>query len=153
MRCYEFYSSLPPELVFARLEGRTKPFSTFALGDSTFRYKRRKDSFWLAYMGDLPASGSVAFWGTVQAEASGSVISGGFSVWRALWKMLAAMGGVMCLIALMFGASPVQILTMVLPMLVLWALMCVGGFSLTQQAFFIKRQQAALDFIRQYLLE
>ena len=148
MRRYEFHSSLTPEQVFARLDVYAQPWDVTAFGDGTFRFKQKKDGFYLSYTGTLPARGFLPFRGEVRAEEGGSIISGCFSA-RAIWKVLAAAVIFMCLIALAFGAPP--IMAIVMP--ALWALLCLMLFSVLQMVFFKKRRQAVLEFIRQRLLE
>lgn len=148
MKRYEFHSSLPPEQVFARLDAYARPGDMTAFGDGTFRFKRKKDRFYLGYAGTLPANGSVPFSGKVRAEEGGSVISGGFSVW-AVWALLAAVSVSFCLMALAFSAP----LIMAIVMSALWALLCGMAFTWSQTVFFKKRQQAVLEFIRQRLLK
>ena len=149
MKRYEFHSDLPPELVFGMLSVRAKPWDTLASGDGTFRYKRKKDGFWLAYTGDLPATGDIPFWGEVRAERGGSVITGGFSPWRTSWKPMAAIWGVMCVPVMLLGVPlPVYLLMFALSLLV-----GMGFRSAGQKVFFSKRRQAVLEFIEQHLLE
>lgn len=148
MKRYEFHSALPPELVFAVLDASAKPWDLLASGDGTFRYKREKDGFWLAYTGDVPATGNIPFWGDVRAEGAGSVITGGFSPWRAAWKPMAAIWGVMCVPVMLLGVPfPVYLLMFALGLLV-----GMGFRSAGQKVFFSKRQQAVLAFIQDNLL-
>ena len=148
MRRYEFHSGLTPEQVFARLDAYAKPWDVLAFGDGTFRFRRKKDRFYLGYTGTLPANGSVPFSGEVRAEEGGSVISGGFSV-RAVWALLAAVSILFCLVALAFSVPPIA--AIVMP--ALWALLCGMAFTWSQTVFFKKRRQAVLEFIQQRLLE
>lgn len=149
MRRYEFHSVLPPELVFAILDTNTKPWDLLATGDGTFRYKRKKDGFWLTYTGDLPATGDIPFWGEVRAEGAGSVITGGFPPLRAALKPMAAIWGVMCVPVMLLGVPfPVYLLMFALSLLV-----GTGFRSAGQKAFFSKRQQAVLAFIQENLLQ
>ena len=148
MRRYEFHSSLTPEQVFARLDAYAKPGDMTAFGDGTFRFKRKKDRFYLGYTGTLPANGSVPFSGEVRAEEGGSVISGGFSV-RAVWALLAAVFILFCLMALAFSVPPIEAAIAA----ALWALLCLMLFSVLQTVFFKKRRQAVLEFIQHSLLE
>ena len=153
MKRYEFHSRLTPEQVFSRLNAHAKCGDMSALGDGTFRFKQKKNGFWLTYTGERPATGCIPFWGEVRSEEDGSVITGGFFVWRAMWKPLTAMSGFMCLMMVLFGAPPGFLLAAGLPMLALWMLMCVGFFSLAQKMFFKRRQRAVLEFIERHLLE
>ena len=148
MRRYEFHSSLTPEQVFAKLEVYARPWDIFAFEDGTFRVKRKKDGFYLSYTGTLPVTGSVPFSGEVRAEESGSVIYGGFSV-RAVWALMATLFIFFCLMALAFGVPPIMAITVT----ALWALLCAAYYTGIQKAFFKKRRQAVLGFIRQHLLE
>ena len=149
MKRYEFHSALPTELVFAVLDTCAKPWDILAPGDGTFRYKRKKDSFWLTYTGDLPATGDIPFWGEVRAEEGGSIISGGFSPLRTALKPMAAIWGVMCAPVMLLGVPlPVYLLMFALGLLV-----GTGFRSIGQKVFFSKRQQAILEFIEQHLLE
>ena len=148
MRRYEFHSSLTPEQVFAKLDVYAKPGDITAWGDGTFRFKRKKDRFYLGYTGTLPANGSVPFSGEVRAEEGGSVISGGFSV-RAVWALLAAVFILFCLIALAFSVPLIEAAAAA----ALWELLFILLFTLVQAVFFKKRRQAVLEFIRQRLLE
>ena len=148
MKRYEFHSSLTPEQVFAKLEVYAKPWDMTAFGDGTFRFKRKKDGFYLSYTGTLPANGSVPFSGEVRVEEGGSVISGGFSV-RAVWNvMLAGFAFVYMMLRL---ALDVPVAAIVI--LALWALLCVKSYYWVQAVLFKKRQQAVLGFIQQHLLE
>lgn len=149
MKRYEFHSRLSPELVFGMLGVYAKPWDMLAPGDGTFRYKRKKGGFLLAYTGDLPATGDIPFWGEVLAEEGGSIISGGFSPLRATLKPMAAIWGVMCAPVLLLGVPlPVYLLMFALGLLV-----GIGFRSTGQKVFFSKRQQAVLEFIQQHLLE
>ena len=148
MKRYEFHSRLTPEQVFARLDAYARPGDMTAFGDGTFRFKRKKDGFYLGYTGTLPVNGSVPFSGEVRAEEGGSVISGGFSA-RAVWALLAAVSVFFCLMALAFDAP----LIMAIVMSALWALLCGTAFTWSQTVFFKKRRQAVLGFIQQRLLE
>ena len=148
MKRYEFHSSLTPEQVFARLDAYARPGDLTAFGDGTFRFKRKKDGFYLSYTGTLPANGSVPFSGEVRAEEGGSVISGGFSV-RAVWALLAAVSVFFCLMALAFHVPPIEAAVAA----ALWVLLCGMVFTWSQTVFFKKRQQTVLGFIRQHLLE
>lgn len=93
MRRYEFHSTLPPELVFAiagtKAQEARHPYltSTFTAAERFF-YHRDGERLWLTYTGAMPMTGFIPFSATVRAEGTGSVISGGFSVWRAVWKFL-----------------------------------------------------------------
>ena len=87
MKRYEFHSSLTPEQVFAKLDAYARPWDTTAFGDGTFRFKRKKDRFYLGCTGTLPARGFLPFRGEVRAEEGGSVIAGGFYV-RAVWNVM-----------------------------------------------------------------
>lgn len=149
MKKYEFHSSLPPETVFSRLAGWAKPPDLFAQGDGTFRYKRKKDSFWLGYTGTIPANGFIPFCGEVRPEGDGSVITGGFSVPRALWPVYAAAFGFVCLMMFVLDA-PLEV-TIIVP--ALWVMLCVKFFTWNQKVFFKKRQRAVLEFIERHLLE
>ena len=148
MKRYEFHSSLTPEQVFAKLDVYAQPWNTFAFGDSTFRFKRKKDRFYLGYTGTLPANGSVPFSGGVRVEEGGSVIFGGFNV-QTVWALLAAVCILFCLMALAFGVPPMA--AIIMP--ALWALLCFMLFTVIQTVFFKKRRQAVLEFIQQRLLE
>lgn len=153
MRRYEFHSVLPPELVFAIVSTKAQevrsPYltSTFTAAERFF-YRRDGACLWLTYTGTMPMTGFIPFSGTVRAEETGSVISGGFSVWRAIWKQLVVGGAVLFFAALLFGAP--------LWMAALGAVLAFFWFSLTQQIMqktFWKRQQTILAFIEQNLLE
>lgn len=149
MKRYEFHSALPPERVLSRLSVRAKPWDPFAAGDGTFRFKRQKESFRLAYMGTLPTSGFIPFWGEVCQDGAGSVITGGFSSWRATWKQMAVLWGVMCVPVMMLGVPlPVYLLMFALGLFV------GGGFqSAGQKVFFQEYQRAVLAFIEDNLLK
>lgn len=149
MKRYEFHSSLPPELVFSRLAGWAKPPDLFAQGDGTFRYKRKKDCFWLTYTGTIPANGFIPFCGEVRPEGGGSVITGGFFAWRTRWKPMTAIWAVMYLPVSMLGVP----LWAYLFMFALGALVGTGFSSLGQKAFFKEYQRAVLEFIERHLLE
>ena len=148
MKRYEFHSSLTPEQVFARLDVYARPGDMTAFGDGTFRFKRKKDRFYLGYTGTLPVNGSVPFSGEVRAEEGGSVISGGFSV-RAVWVLLTAMFILFCLMALAFSVPLIKASVAA----ALWVLLCGTAFTWSQTVFFKKRRQAVLGFIQQRLLE
>lgn len=148
MKRYEFHSGLTLEQVFARWDAYARPGNLTAFGDGTFRFKRKKDRFYLGYTGTLPVNGSVPFSGVVREEEDGSVISGGFSV-RAVWALLAAVSILFCLMALAFSVPPIEAVAAA----ALWALLCGMAFTWSQTVFFKKRQQAVLEFIRQRLLE
>ena len=148
MRRYEFHSSLTPEQVFAKLNVYAKPWDVTAFGDGTFRFKRKRDGFYLGYTGTLPVNGSVPFSGEVRVEKGGSVISGGFFA-QTIWALLAAVSTFFCLMALAFGVPP----SVAIVMPALWTLLCGMLFTVIQTALFKKRQQAVLEFIRQRLLE
>ena len=95
----------------------------------------------------MPITGFVPFSGTVRAEGTGSVISGGFSVWRAVWRFLLIGSVIVFFAALLYGAG--------LWMAALAAVLAFFWFSLTQQVIqrtFRKRQKAVLGFIQEYLL-
>ena len=148
MRRYEFHSSLTPEQVFARLDVYAQPWDVTAFGDGTFRFKQKKDGFYLSYTGTLPARGFLPFRGEVRAEEGGSVIAGGFYV-RAVWNvMLVGFGFAYMVLRLSFDVSVAAIV-----ILALWALLCVKSYYWFQTLFFKKRQQAVLEFIQQRLLE
>ena len=148
MKWYEFHSGLTPEQVFARLDAYARPWDVLAFGDGTFRFKRKKDRFYLGYTGTLPANGSVPFSGEVRAEDGGSVISGGFNV-RAIWALLAVMSILFCLMALAFSVPPIEAVVAA----AWWVLLCGAAFTWSQTVFFKKRQQAVLEFIQHRLLE
>ena len=148
MRRYELHSSLTPEQVFAKLDVYAQPWDIFALGDGTFRFKRKKNGFYLSYTGTLPARGFLPFRGEVRAEEGGSVISGSFSV-RVVWNvMLTGFGFVYMMLRLGLDVPVAGIV-----ILALWALLCVKSYYWFQTLFFKKRQQAVLEFIQQRLLE
>lgn len=149
MKKYEFHSSLPPEMVFAVLSIQAKPWDPLALGDDTFRFKRKRDGFWLNYMGKFPVNGVVPFCGEVRPAEGGSVITGGFFAWRTRWKPMAAIWAVMYLPVSMLGVP----LGVYLFMFVLGALVGTGFSSLGQKAFFKEYQRTVLEFIERYLLE
>ena len=149
MKRYEFHSALSPELVFSRLSVHAKPWDPFALGDDTFRFKRKKDGFWLNYMGKFSVSGVVPFCGEVRPEGDGSVITGGFFAWRTRWKPMTAIWAVMYLPVSMLGVP----LWAYLFMFALGSLVGTGFSSLGQKAFFKEYQRAVLEFIEQHLLE
>lgn len=153
MKRHEFHSKLPPELVFAIVSTKAqevrRPYltSTFTAAERFF-YRRDGECLWLTYTGTIPMRGFIPFSATVRAEGAGSVISGGFSVWRAIWKQLMVCSAVLFFAALLFGAP--------LWMAALAAVLTFFWFSLTQeitQKVFWKRQQAVLEFIEQHLLE
>lgn len=152
MKIYEFHSKLPPELVFAivgaKAQEARRPYltSTFTASERFF-YHRDGERLWLTYTGTMPMTGFIPFSGTVRAEGTGSVISGGFSVWRAIWKHLAIGSVIVFFAALLFGAP--------LWMAALAAVLAFFWFSLTQemtQKAFWKRRQAVLAFIEDNLL-
>ena len=153
MRKYEFHSALPPELVFSIVSTKAQevwhPYltDTFTAAERFF-YRRDGECLWLTYTGTMPRRGFIPFSATVRAEGTGSVISGGFSVWRAIWKQLTVCSAVLFFAALLFGAP--------LWMAALGAVLAFFWFSLTTQIMqkpFWKRQQAVLEFIEQHLLE
>lgn len=152
MRRYEFHSVLPPELVFAVAGAKARearhPYLTSCFtAAERFFYRRDGEWLWLTYTGTMPITGFVPFSGTVRAEGTGSVISGGFSVWRAVWRFLLIGSVIVFFAALLYGAG--------LWMAALAAVLAFFWFSLTQQAIqrtFRKRQKAVLGFIQEYLL-
>lgn len=149
MKRYEFHSALPPEEVFARLSVRARESRWLDpwIGKELFLYCRKEERFWLTCTGTMPITGFIPFSATVRAEGTGSVISGGFSVWRAIWKHLAIGSVIVFFAALLFGAP--------LWMAALAAVLAFFWFSLTQemtQKAFWKRRQAVLAFIEDNLL-
>ena len=149
MKRYEFHSSLPPEEVFARLDAHAKRWDPSSLGDGTFRFKRKKDGFWLEYMGTIPATGAAPFCGMVYPAEGGSVISGGFSVWRAKWKPMAVIWGIMYLPVSMLGV-PLWVYLLMFALASLWG---TGFLSVGQKVFFREYQCAVLSFIEKNLLK
>ena len=152
MRRYEFHSALPPELVFAiagtKAQEARHPYltSTFTAAERFF-YHRDGERLWLTYTGTMPMTGFIPFSATVRAEGTGSVISGGFSVWRAVWKFLLIGSIIVFFAALLFGAG--------LWMAALAAVLAFLWFSLTQQVIqkmFWSWQKAVLAFIEDNLL-
>ena len=148
MKRYEFHSDLTPEQVFAKLDVYAKPGDITAWGDGTFRFKRKKDRFYLGYTGTLPASGCVPFSGQVRAEDGGSVISGSFNA-RAIWYLMGPAFLFVCLMMLMSDIPPP--VAIIVPLL--WAALFDAFYTGIQTVFFKKRQQAVLGFIQQHLLE
>ena len=149
MKKYEFYSALSLELVFAALRTQAKearspdPWS----GRDRFFFRRKGERFWLSYTGTLPVTGFIPFSGTVQADGTGSVISGSFSVWRALWKLLAGMSAAVFLLGLLFGAS--------LGFALFSVVLCFVWFPFVMwliQKPFRKRQRAVLAFLEKIVL-
>lgn len=151
MKQYEFHSALPPELVFARLSVRTKKGKNIGGWQEaeTFFSCRKEEHFQLTYSGRWPGNGFIPFCGTVCAEGTGSVISGGFSLRRAMWRLSAIMGGLTLAVGLLFGAP----LWALLPMIGQWLLLSWGFLTVIQPVFFQKRRKAILTFIQEDLLE
>lgn len=151
MKHYEFHSALPPEQVFARLSVRTKKgkyVGGWQEAETFFSY-RKEERIQLTYSGRWPANGFIPFSGTVCAEGAGSVISGGFSSWRTLWRAFAIAGSLALVIESLFGAP----LWVSVPMVGLWLLFSWGFFTVIQPVFFQKRRKAILNFIQENLLE
>lgn len=149
MKKYEFHSVLPPELVFAALRAQAKetrspdPWSE----RDQFFFRRKGERFWLSYTGTVPMTGFIPFSGIVRAEGTGSVISGSFSVWRALWKLLAVISAAMFLLGLLFGAS--------LGFALFGAVLCFVWFLFVMwlmQKPFGKRRRAVLAFLEKISL-
>lgn len=146
---YEFHSKLPPEEIFVRLAVYAKPGGVSWSGDGTFRYRQKQDRFWLVYTGELPANGVIPFQAKVKKEDDGSLISGGFFLWRSFGRTFLILG-LIVFILMQFTGEPAVI---GLIMIVLWLLMCAGLISWGNAIFFKKRRQAVLEFIQQHLLE
>lgn len=154
MKRYEFHSALPPEEVFTRLDVGTKQVNKGSWNGSAYMQKKRfyfyrnGGCFRLSYTGMIPMTGFIPFSGEIRAEGTGSVITGGFSVWRVLWKLLAVLMGLMFVLALFMGAPP----GFALFGTVLGFGWLLFGTWLTQW-FFQGRRKAVLDFIEINLLE
>ena len=151
MKNYEFHSALPPEGVFTRLEAiakRGRKYSVF-LEPEEFFYDRKGDRFRLGYTGIVPARGFVPFCGTVRAEGSGSVISGGFSLLREVGIPFGVVGALFWSVGLCWGQPP-------LPFLLLtgvWLLFLLGFFTAVQLVFFRGRRRIVVKLIEDNLLK
>lgn len=146
---YEFYSKLSPEDVFARLALCARPGGAPYSGDGTFRYRQEPDCFWLVYTGKWPVTGAIPFFASVKKADGGSRISGGFFLWRSLWKGFLLVG-VAAFILMQFTGAPAAV---ELTMIVLWLLVSAGLISGANAFFLRERQRAVLDFVQKNLLE
>ena len=83
MKRYEFHSALPSEEVFARLSRRAKKGgrADWRL-PGEFYCRRKGEQFRLDYEGFLLNRLFIPFSGTVRVEGTGSVITGGFPVFK-----------------------------------------------------------------------
>ena len=150
MKRYEFHSALPPELVSARLDTRTKRGRNYSLQPpEKFLCQRKGERFRLGYSGVVPARGFVPFCGTVCAEGAGSVISGGFSLLREAGIPFAAVGGVFWMSGVCTGQPPLPFLLLT----AVWLLLLLGCFSAVQFVFFRGRQKIVVKFIEDNLLK
>ncbi len=151
MRRYEFYSALPPEEVFARLEARTKRgrnYSVFHESEEFF-YHRRGERFRLGYSGVVPARGFVPFYGTVRARGAGCVITGGFSLLREVWLPFGIAVGSFWIVGLCWGQPPLLFTAIDAA----WLLILLGFSSAVQIIFFRNRRKIILEFIQDNLLK
>ena len=146
---YEFHSKLSLEEIYVRLRAYAKPGGVSYSGDDTFRYRQKQDRFWLVYTGKLPANGVIPFRAKVKNEDDGSLISGGFFLWRSFGRTFLILG-LIVFILMQFTGVPAVVGSI---MIVLWLLMCAGLISWVNAIFFKKRRQAVLEFIQQHLLE
>lgn len=150
MRRYEFYSALPPEEVFARLDARTKRgrnYSAFHEPEEFFCY-RKGERFRLGYSGIMPARGFVPFCGTVRAYGAGSAIVGGFSLLREVGMPFGIVGGSFWIAGLCRGQPPLPFTVIN----VVWLLILLGFSSAVQIIFFRSRRKTVLKFIEDTLL-
>lgn len=153
MKTYEFHSVLPPEAVFERLLAHAVAVKYLGMRRThmvaeRFLYQRDGERFWLSYTGVMPMTGFIPFSGAVRAEGVGSVITGGFSVWRALWRLLIGMACVIFLAELLLR-FPLWFALLGAALGFAWLLFAMW----LMQGFFGKRRKAIVSFIEENLLE
>ena len=146
---YEFHSKLSPEEIYTRLRAYAKPGGASWSGDGTFRYQQEQGCFWLTYTGNWPATGFIPFRARVKKKNSGSLISGGFFLWRCFGRIFLILGLIVFILMQFTGVSAVVGLIMI----VLWLLMCAGLIFGVNAILFKERRQTVLEFIQQHLLE
>lgn len=150
MKRYEFHSALPPEEVFARLDANTKRGRNYSVqAPEEFLCDRKGGRFRLGYSGIVPARGFVPFCGTVRADGTGSVITGGFSLLQEVGAPVAVVGGVFWIFSVCTGQPPLPFLFLTAA----WLLLLLGFFSAVQLVFFRNRRKIIAKFIEDNLLQ
>lgn len=150
---YEFHSQLSPEEIFVRLRAYAKPQKWDSCNEKTFYYKRHKRGFSLRYSGEwYVARGMLPFWAEVNEEGEGSLITGGFPIWRAAWLTVALFFGFTILMTPIFGIQ-LRMYPMIVTMFLLAVPIYAGFWSLTNTVFCKKQRKAVLEFIQRHLLE